>query len=327
MSRVLPPDRSTPDELGARHPSGPIDTAATGGSTTDVDEAAQRPTSTAGRARRRRRVRTALVVTALSLLAVVFAYPFVWLVSASFKPRSEVFDNKLIPETFTLDNYVQVWETAPLALWLWNTLLVTVLAATTVTLSSAMVAWGFSYFRFRGRGALFGVVLATMMLPGAVTMIPTFLIWNALGFVGTLVPLWAGNMFGSAFYIFLLRQFMLGLPREFFEAARVDGASNWQLFWRIALPLSKPALAVTFVFEVQAVWTDLMRALIYLRDSSDFTVPRGLKSLVDAFGFGGEWHWELIVTASVIATVPMIIVFFLAQRQIIHGISAGGVKG
>jgi multiple sugar transport system permease protein len=248
-------------------------------------------------------------------------------VSASFKPRSEVFDNRLIPETFTLDNYIQVWQEAPLALWLLNTIIVTVLAAVTVTISSAMVAWGFAYFRFRGRGALFGLVLATMMLPGAVTMIPVFLIWNGLGQVGTLTPLWAGNLFGSAFYIFLLRQFFLGLPRDLFEAARVDGASQWGIFWRIALPLCKPALAVTLVFEVQAVWTDLMRALIYLRDTDTFTVPRGLKSLVDAFGFGGEWHWEIIVTASVITTIPMIIVFFLAQRQIIDGVASTGIKG
>jgi multiple sugar transport system permease protein len=269
-------------------------------------------------------------VVAVALLVVVtigFAYPFVWLVSASFKPRGQVFDNRLIPETFTLENYVNVWQEAPLGLWLVNTLVVTVLAAVTVTLSSAMVAWGFAYFRFRGRGALFGLVLASMMLPGAVTMIPTFLIWNSLGFVGTLVPLWAQNLFASAFYVFLLRQFILGLPRDLFDAARVDGASQWAVFWRVGLPLIRPALAVTLVFEVQAVWTDLMRALIYLRDADTFTIPRGLKSLVDAFGFGGEWHWELIVTASVIATVPMIIVFFLGQRQIVQGISTSGIKG
>ncbi|WP_084515833.1 carbohydrate ABC transporter permease [Microbacterium luticocti] len=277
--------------------------------------------------RRGRVLRRVLVLTALGVLAVVFAYPFVWLLSASFKPRGEVFDNRLIPQTFTPENYVTVWQQAPLALWLANTAIVTVLAAVTVTLSSAMVAWGFAYFRFRGRGALFGLVLGSMMLPGAVTMIPTFLIWNALGLVGTLVPLWAQNLFGSAFYIFLLRQFMLGLPRDLFDAARVDGASHWGVFWRVALPLTRPALAVTLVFEVQAVWTDLMRALIYLRDSSTFTVPRGLKSLVDAFGFGGEWHWEVIVTASVITTVPMIIVFFVAQRQIIQGVSTSGLKG
>jgi multiple sugar transport system permease protein len=308
---VDPVDSGVPREP---HPSGAVATASAG------------PARRSRPARRRRFV-TIVVAALLVALSALFVYPFVWLVSASFKPRGEVFDNRLIPETFTFDNYVRVWQEAPLALWLANTAIVTVLAAVTVTLSSAMVAWGFSYFRFRGRNALFGVVLATMMLPGAVTMIPTFLIWNSLGQVGTLTPLWAQNLFGSAFYIFLLRQFMLGLPRDLFDAARVDGANQWTLFWRIALPLTRPALAVTLVFEIQAVWTDLMRGLIYLRDSSTFTIPRGLKSLVDAFGFGGEWHWEIIVTASVIATIPMIVVFFVFQRQIISGIAAGGVKG
>jgi multiple sugar transport system permease protein len=268
-----------------------------------------------------------LLYLVMAAVTLVFIYPFIWLISASFKPRGEVFDNKLIPETFTFDNYIQVWTQAPLALWLFNTLLVTVLATITVTISSAMVAWGFSYFRFKGRNLLFGVVLATMMLPGAVTMIPTYLIWNALGQVGHLTPLWAGNLFGSAFYIFLLRQFFLGLPRDLFEAARIDGASNWQIFSRIALPLTKPALIVVGLFEFQAAWTDLMRPLIYLRDSDTFTVPRGLKSLLDQFGFGGEWHWEIIITASVITTVPMIILFFLGQRHFVQGIATTGSKG
>jgi multiple sugar transport system permease protein len=268
-----------------------------------------------------------LLYVVMAAVTLVFIYPFIWLLSASFKPRTQVFDNKLIPETFTFDNYIQVWLEAPLALWLFNTLLVTVLATVTVTISSAMVAWGFSYFRFKGRDLLFGVVLATMMLPGAVTMIPTFLIWDALGQVGKLTPLWAGNLFGSAFYIFLLRQFFLGLPRDLFEAARIDGANNWQIFSRIALPLTKPALIVVALFEFQAAWTDLMRPLIYLRDANTFTVPRGLKSLVDQFGFGGEWHWEIIITASVITTVPMIILFFLGQRHFVQGIATTGNKG
>jgi multiple sugar transport system permease protein len=260
----------------------------------------------------------------LALTTVLFIYPFVWLVSASFKPRGEVFDNKLIPDTFTFENYVKVWHEAPMALWLVNSLWVTVLAAVTVTISSAMVAWGFSYFRFRGRGLLFGVVLATMMLPGAVTMIPVFLIWNSLGLVGTLTPLWAQNLFGSAFYIFLLRQFFLGLPRDLFDAAKVDGANNWQIFRLVALPLSKPALVVTALFEFQAAWTDLMRPLIYLRDADTFTVPRGLKALVDQFGFGGNFHWEILVTASVITTVPMIILFFIGQKHFVEGIATSG---
>jgi multiple sugar transport system permease protein len=190
-----------------------------------------------------------------------------------------------------------------------------------------MVAWGFAYFRFRGRDLLFGIVLATMMLPGAVTMIPVFLIWNGLGTTGTLTPLWAGNLFGSAFYIFLLRQFFLGIPRDLFEAARIDGAGNWAIFQRIAVPLCKPAIVVTILFEAQAAWTDLMRPLIYLRDSSTFTIPRGLKALVDQFGFGGDWHWEIIVTASVITTIPMIILFFLGQRQFVEGVATTGMKG
>ena len=265
-------------------------------------------------------------LTALVFFAVVFIYPFVWLISASFKPRGEVFDNRLIPRTFTWDNYVNVWQEAPLALWIGNTLLVTVLAAGAVTISSAMVAWGFAYFRFRGRNVLFGIVLATMMLPGAVTMVPVFLIWNSLGQVGTLTPLWAANLFGSAFYIFLIRQFFLGLPPSLFDAAKMDGANNWTIFARIAAPLCKPALVVTLIFEFQALWTNLMAALIYLRDSSTFTVPRGLKALLDQFGFGGNWNWEIVVTASVITTIPMIVLFFLAQRHFVEGIATTGAK-
>ncbi|MGV9768846.1 carbohydrate ABC transporter permease [Microbacterium sp. NPDC003461] len=295
---------------------------------TDAEAAGSIAGARRGPSRRRRtRIGRIVSIVLLCLVGVVFVYPFVWLVSASFKPRGEVFDNRLIPETFTFDNYIAVWQEAPLALWLLNTVIVTVLAATAVTLSSAMVAWGFAHFRFRGRGFLFSLVLGSMMLPGAVTMIPTFLIWNSLGQVGTLTPMWAHNLFGSAFYIFLMRQFMLSLPRELFDAARVDGAGPWQVFWRIALPLSRPVIAVTLVFEVQTVWTDLMRGLIYLRDSATFTVPRGLKSLVDAFGFGGEWHWEILVTASVVTTVPMIVLFFLAQRHIIQGVATTGLKG
>src|SRR5215216_7881914 len=148
-----------------------------------------------------------------------------------------------------------------------NSVIVTVLAAVTVTFSSAMVAFGFAYFRFPGRNALFGLVLATMMLPGAVTMIPTYLLWNGevwrhLGidysFINTQYPLWVPNLFGSAFYIFLQRQFFLGIPREYFEAARMDGDNFFTMFWRIALPLAKPALIVAFIFEVQAKWFDLM---------------------------------------------------------------------
>jgi multiple sugar transport system permease protein len=311
---------TTPSATSGFVPAPPVSSGAA------EDVLAERSESS-GPGRRRRGWRRLVTWALLAITAVVFVYPFLWLVSASFKPRGEVFDNRLIPRTFTVDNYVTIWTQAPMALWIVNTIVVTLLATVAVTASSAMVAWGFAYFRFRGRGFLFGLVLATMMLPGAVTMIPTFLIWNALGASGTLTPLWAGNLFGSAFYVFLLRQFFLGLPREVFEAARVDGASNWRIFWNVAVPLCKPALVVTALFEAQASWTDLMKPLIYLRDTTTFTIPRGLKAMVDQFGFGGNYHWELIVTASVITTIPMIILFFIGQKQFVQGIATTGSKG
>ena len=173
------------------------------------------------------------------------------------------------------------------------------LAATTVTLSSAMIAFAFSYFRFPGRQPLFYSVLATMMLPGAVLFIPQFLIWDRLGFNNTLVPLWAGNLFGSAFYIFMLRQFFLTLPRDLFEAARIDGASYPRLWWSIAMPLVKPALVVVFVLELKVAWTDLVRPLIFLRDVDKFTLARGLKAIVDNPSIGLAKRWDLLAAGGV----------------------------
>ncbi|NED57931.1 carbohydrate ABC transporter permease [Micromonospora aurantiaca] len=276
---------------------------------------------------RRPRWQRVLFVLALVAAAVVFLLPFVWLVGASLRPREYVFAPGLLPTPFAPDNYARAWDAMPLFTWLFNSVVVGVAAAAAATLSSAWVAFGFAYFRFPGRNLLFGLVLATMMLPFAVTMIPTYLIWNRLGLVDTQVPLWAGNLFGSAFYIFLLRQFFLSLPREYFEAARVDGASYPQLFWRMAFPLVRPALLVAFVFEFKASWTDLVKPLIYLRNEQLYTLPRGLKVILDRFGYGGEQQWEVVLAASVIATVPMIILFFLAQRHFVEGIATGGRKG
>jgi multiple sugar transport system permease protein len=263
---------------------------------------------------------------ALAAATVLFLYPFVWLLSASVKPRAQVFDNLLLPRTWAWDNYVEIWQAAPVAAWLVNSVVVSLAAAVAVTLTSSLVAFGFAYFRFPGRNALFGLVLATMMLPAAVTMIPVYLIWNSAGLAHTQVPLWAGNLFGSAFYIFLLRQFFLGLPREVFEAARVDGASHWTLFWRIAVPLCRPALIVSFVFELKASWSDLLKPLIYLRDPALYTLPRGLKALSDQFGQAGEQRWEIVLAGSVITTVPLLIVFFVAQRHFLAGITTEGTR-
>jgi multiple sugar transport system permease protein len=196
-----------------------------------------------------------------------------------------------------------------------------------VTFSSALVAFAFAFFRFRFRSLLFGLVLGTMMLPGAVTMIPVYLIWSHVGLVNTQVPLWAQNLFGSAFYIFLLRQFFLGIPRELFDAARVDGCSYFGLFWRIAMPLCRPALIIVFVFELQASWSDLLKPLIYLQSPQFYTMPRGLKQIIDAFALSGEYHWEIAMAASLLAVIPMIIVFALAQRQFLDGLATQARQG
>ena len=263
----------------------------------------------------------------LIFFTILFIYPLLWLLSASLKPSNLVFDGNLIPTDPRWQNYTELFNQVPILTWTWNSTLVAVLAAVTVTFSSALVAFGFAYFRFPGRGLLFGILLASMALPGAVTMIPTFLIWDYLGWNNTLVPLWAGNLFASPFYIFLLRQFFLGLPRELFDAARVDGAGYLRMWWSVALPLTRAALIVVFVFELKAAWTDLVRPLIFLRDITLFTLPRGLKAIVDAPSIGGERHYELLAVGGVLVTIPMIIVFFIGQRYFLEGIATTGSTG
>ncbi len=281
----------------------------------------------------RRRPSVVSIVCAILLLAfcVLFLYPFIWLVSASLKPRGEVFDNALIPNTVEWSNYTKVWSELPLLHWLGNSVVIAVLAAGFVALSSAVVAFGFAYFRFPGRKLLFGLVLATMMLPGAVTLVPQYLIWKNTGLLGTTVPLWGMNLFGSAFYIFLQRQFFLGLPRELFEAARVDGASYVGLFRRIALPLSIPSLIIVFLFEFQASWNNLQASLIYLNAGApeDFTVPLGIAYAMTRYSptNGGQGDYQYVMVASLVVTIPMLLLFAFGQRYFIEGVATQGRKG
>jgi multiple sugar transport system permease protein len=263
--------------------------------------------------------------------ALAFLYPFVWLLAATFKPRGDVLDNLLIPEHFTWDNYGEVWQKLPLLSWLWNSIYIALLAAGLVTISSSLVAFGFAYFRFPFRNTLFGLVLGTMMLPGAVTMVPMYLIWKDIGVLGTTIPLWGANLFGSAFYIFLQRQFFMGLPRELFEAARIDGCSYFGLFRRIAVPLSIPSFIIVFIFEFQASWNNLQAPLIYLNFGSpeQFTVPLGISYAMTLFSptAGGQGDYQWVVTAALIVTLPMLIIFTLGQRYFIEGIATQGRKG
>jgi multiple sugar transport system permease protein len=285
----------------------------------------------------------------LAGLSVIFLYPFLWLLSAAFKPRGDTFDNALIPHDWSW-NYTgpnlpephpqYLFNVAPVAHWFINSVWISFLGAACVTLSSAFVAFAFAYFRFPGRNILFAILLSTMMLPGEVTMIPVYLLWNHIGQfttdhlhyrigTNTQYPLWVPNLFGSAFYIFLQRQFFLGIPRDYFEAARIDGDSYWSMFWRIALPLAKPALIVTFIFEVQAKWFDLQSPLIYLRDIHTFTVPVGLLQLLNIYNpaGGGQGDYQVIIAGTLLLVVPMVLLFAIFQKYFIKGISVQGRKG
>lgn len=274
--------------------------------------------------------RLILVLVAIALV-LLFLYPFAWLISASLKPRGEVFDNNLIPNVWQPQNYVEVWNQLPLLSWIFNSLAIAILAAVTVAVSSSIVAFGFAYFKFPGRGVLFGLVLATMMLPGAVTMIPIYLIWKDVGLLGTWVPLWGANLFGSAFYIFLQRQFFLGLPRELFEAARLDGTSYWGMFWRIAMPLSIPSFIIVLIFEFQASWNNFQGALIYLNagSPSGYTAPLGISYAMAMFNpaSGGHGDYQFVMVASLVVTLPMLILFAFGQRYFVEGIATTGRKG
>jgi multiple sugar transport system permease protein len=296
------------------------------------DKADRRPAPKASRWYRPRSVIGKILLwIVLLLFACLFLYPFAWLLAASLKPRGEVFDNALIPRTWVPSNYLTVWDQLPLINWAVNSILIALIAAGLVALSSSVVAFGFAYFKFPGRTLLFGLVLATMMLPGAVTMVPQYLIWKSTGLVGTWVPLFGMNLFGSAFYIFLQRQFFLGLPRELFEAARLDGASYWRMFWRIVMPLSIPSFVIVFLFEFQASWNNLQASLIYLNGGSTdgFTVPLGIAYAMTKFSptNGGHGDYQYVMVASLLVTIPMLALFAFGQRYFIEGVATQGRKG
>lgn len=262
----------------------------------------------------------------LFALSALFSLPFAWLVLTSLKPPDEIFAGNWLPSEWQWQNYQDVFDAAPVARWMLNTAIVSVLGVVSVVFSSSLVAFGFARIRFPGRKQLFALVVGTYLLPGSVTLIPTFLIWNELGAVNTFWPLWAGNLFGSAFYIFMMRQFMLSIPQDLIDSARLDGASFFRIYWNIMLPLMRPALTAVAIFEFGAKWNDLITPLIYLNTPDRYTLAIGLASFKNDFQALGT-QWGLIMAASVIFTVPMIIIFFLFQRYFMESITHSGIKG
>jgi len=205
-----------------------------------------------------------------------------------------------------------------------NTLFLCVMVVTGVTLSSLVVAYGFAFLEFRGRNGLFAVTLATMMIPFPVTMIPIYLLYRDLGWVGTFKPLWVTSWFGSAFFIFLLRQFLLGLPKDLLDAARIDGCTELEILWHVVVPLSRPAIAMVALFTFLGTWKDFMGPLLYLNHEAQFTLSLSLQAFASEHG-GTPWH--LLMAAATVFSLPLIVIFFLAMKTFIRGIAMTGLKG
>jgi len=279
------------------------------------------------RKRKKRRRLTHRVISHVFLLmgSILFILPFVWMVSTSLKPDAQifVFPPIWIPHPVMWENYLRAVNFIPFFTYLKNTLYVCIMNVIGVVISSSLVAYAFSRIKWHGRDVLFIVLLSTLMVPYQVTMIPLFIVFSKIGWVGTFKPLWVRAFFGIPLYIFLLRQFFMGIPVELSAAAKIDGASELDIFAKIILPLSKPALAVVALFSFIRTWHDFLGPLIYLNDEAKYTLSLGLQQ----FHTEHTTEWALLMATSTCVTIPVIVLFFLAQRTFIEGITLTGVKG
>ncbi len=263
---------------------------------------------------------------ALVLFSGFFILPWVWMISTSLKNPQElaVWPPIWIPHPPRWDNYVQAFAQAEFSRFFVNTLVVAVPSVIGALLSNSLVAYGFARIRWPGRDVVFAIVLATMILPGFVTFIPLSIIFHRLGWINTYAPLVVPVFFASPFFVFLLRQFFMGLPSVLSDAAKVDGASELGTFWMVILPLAKPALAVVALFQFIGSWNDYFGPLIYLSDKSLYTVSLGIANMRGSYGFN-NYAW--IMAATVMSILPIIVMFFFAQRTFIEGIALTGLKG
>ncbi len=259
------------------------------------------------------------------LVAFLFLLPLFWMLSSSLKPNYQVleFPPRWLPNPVQWQNYPEALTYLPFGRYGLNTLYITLMTTAGNILSCTLVAYGFARLKAPGKDVLFLLLLATMMLPYPVTMIPIYIGFNKLGWVNTFRPLIVPAFFGSAFYIFLLRQFFLTIPAELEDAARIDGANIWQTLWYVILPVIKPAIATVGIFSFQSTWNDFLAPLIYLHDQSKYTLSLGLSF----FRSNYDVRWAYLMAASLTVTLPIIFLFFIAQRTFIEGITLTGLKG
>lgn len=262
----------------------------------------------------------------LAVFGISMLLPFLWAVSTSLKPTGQefTFPPQWIPKPVMWSNYVYALTVLPFHIFLKNTLIVTFVSMIGGVLTASLTGYAFARLRFRGRDFLFTLCLSTMMLPSAVTMIPQFILFRNLGWVDTLKPLTVPAWFGGgAFFIFLCRQFFMSIPYEYDDAAKIDGANEWQIWARIIMPLSHPVIATMTIFSFVNHWNDFMGPLIYLHSMEKRTIAIGLRTFV---GMDGS-DWNYLMAAAVATTIPVLILFFSAQKYFIRGVVMSGLSG
>jgi len=298
-------------------------------STSDQTVNAVAQIDTGARSKRRKRnselLQRIFIYGLLLAGSITFILPFLWMLSTSLKPSQEVFTYppNLIPSRIVWQNYIDGWTILPFNTFLKNSLIVTIANVVGNLLSCSVVAFGFARLRARGREFLFVLVLATLMIPREVTIVPTFLLFSKTGLVNTLWPLILPAWFGYPFFIFLLRQFFMSIPRDLDEAARMDGASIWQIFTRIILPLSRPALATVAIFAFIGNWNNLLDPLIYIRSQELYTLALGL----NLFRGQNFTAYNQLMAVSILTIMPVLVVFFVAQKLFVQGVALPGMGG
>jgi len=271
-------------------------------------------------------VRRTLLYGLLIALSLIFTLPLLWMVTTSLKEQGQVFQipPQWVPNPVRWDNYPEATHRAPLWTWLNNTAMITVLATAGSVLSASMVGFGFARLRFPGRGILFVLLLSTMMLPPIVTLVPKFIMFRNFGWTDTFYPLVVPAFFAThAFNVFLIRQYYLTIPLDLDEAARIDGASNWRVWWDIMIPLSTPVLVAIAIFSFVQHWNDFLEPLIFLHSEPVKTLSLGLRAFINP----NDASWHITMAASMWLIVPMIAIFFIGQRHFIQGAAMSGITG
>jgi multiple sugar transport system permease protein len=285
----------------------------------------------------RRWLSRAAIWLVLVIGAIVMLLPLIWMISSSLKLEHRVFQfpPKLIPDPIRLQNYVDALTYKPFDVYLRNTAFLVVMNELAIVLASSFCAYGFARLRFPGRDLWFGLVLATLMVPNVVMMVPLFVIFSRLKWIDTFLPLTVPFFFGGgAFNIFLMRQFFRTIPEELADAARIDGCNEFIIYARIMMPLAKPALITVAIFTFLATWNDLMGPLLYINSPQRFTLAVGLANFRASFGSGlrdmgagGRSRWDLLMAFAMTMTAPVVLIFFLAQRYFVQGVVLTGLKG